>query len=340
MISNLSESDSSDDTLRPSIAERWQLIRGTNLKTEDRFFLQTLFLYQGEHDAAFCKQETIAREIGVSTRSVRISLKRLNEAGLVVSKWRVIRGVPMRTYAIQFDALKAVQRNPGRNHNSNRVPTHTRKPSSAREGTSLPDRPEAHFLQEDPLKIQGRSKPRAAFSRVSAKVHSVEDIATAQWMFDIVLKLQPEHKVPDLNKWANTVRLMRETDGRNDTEIRQLFLAADGDDFWQRNIRSPDKLRKQWDTLDLRFRKTKTQNGARADPRFVKVRSIIKRVWSPDLRNHSDAENAIGDADLFRAAMLTGLSAIADSDERDQFTPQTFTQHLESIFAQRKGTSV
>ncbi len=180
----------------------------------------------------------------------------------------------------------------------------------------------------------------AALPNVTSRSNSAEDIATAKWMFEVVKRLQPEHKVPDFEKWANVIRLMRERDGRTDADIRELFQAADGDDFWQRNIRSPDKLRKQWDTLDLRFRKTKTQNGARADPEFSKVRSIIKRIWSPDLKNHHDTENAIGNADLFTAAVRTGLSAIADSDERDRVTPQIFTRHLESIFAQRKDTTV
>ena len=119
-----------------------------------------------------------------------------------------------------------------------------------------------------------------------------------------------------------------------------MFHAADLDDFWQKNIRSPDKLRKQWDKLDLMFRKSKNAGcSSGGDFEFFKVRAILRRIWSPDLKNHRDAENAVGDADLFKAAKLTGLSVIADSSERDRVTSQTFTQHLESIRLQRKGTT-
>ena len=66
--------------------DKWKLIRGTNLKSEDRHVLLTLFLFQGDNGAAFCKQETLAQEIGIDPRSVRRSLKRLNAAGIVRSE--------------------------------------------------------------------------------------------------------------------------------------------------------------------------------------------------------------------------------------------------------------
>ncbi len=136
--------------------DKWRLIRGTNLKTEDRHVLLTLFLFQGDNGAAFCKQETLADEIGVSTRSIRTSLKRLNAAGIVRSEWKGRNGVGVRQYAIQFDALQAVQRVEGRKHTSY-LEIEGRKHTSAMVGSTLPTHQEAHFLQEDPLNIQGTS---------------------------------------------------------------------------------------------------------------------------------------------------------------------------------------
>ncbi len=186
-----------------------------------------------------------------------------------------------------------------------------------------------------PVPEQGSALPKLSSQNISA-----EDIATAKWMFDVVRRLQPEHKVPDFEKWANVIRMMRERDGRTDADIRELFQAADSDEFWQTNIRCPAKLRKQWDTLDLKFRKSKNA-GCSSDGNFefLNVRAILKRIWSPDLKNYRDAENAVGDADLFKAAKLTGLTVITDSSERDRVTSQTFTQHLESIRAGRRKTA-
>ena len=137
--------------------DKWRLIRGTNLKTEDRHVLLTLFLFQGDNGAAFCKQETLADEIGVSARSIRKSLNRLNAAGIVVSEWKLLNGVPMRHYAIQFDVLKTVQRGDGRNHSSDPETCSGRNHSSAPVGTTVPDHQEPQFLHEDPLNIQRTS---------------------------------------------------------------------------------------------------------------------------------------------------------------------------------------
>ena len=164
------------------------------------------------------------------------------------------------------------------------------------------------------------------------------DMATAKWMFDIVRELQPEHKIPNFAEWAKDIRLMRERDGRTDADIRALFQLADRDGFWQSNIRCPAKLRKQWDKLDLKFRKSKgTGNGHSAE--FEMIRALVKRVWSPDLKNHHDVETAIGNPELFAAARLTGLALIADASERDRDAELTFFRNLESIRSKRKATT-
>lgn len=69
-----------------------------------------------------------------------------------------------------------------------------------------------------------------------------------------VLDVQPGRKAPDLTKWANTIRLMREQDARTHADIRDLFAVAQRDTFWRVNILCPDKLRAKWDDVDLRLR--------------------------------------------------------------------------------------
>jgi hypothetical protein len=85
---------------------------------------------------------------------------------------------------------------------------------------------------------------------------SDEDIQTAKWMFSLIQKLHPSHKTPSFEKWASSIRLMREQDKLTDSEIRRLFAAANSDSFWQKNILGPDKLRKQWDKLVIALKAT------------------------------------------------------------------------------------
>ncbi|PLW82246.1 hypothetical protein CWI75_10735 [Kineobactrum sediminis] len=83
---------------------------------------------------------------------------------------------------------------------------------------------------------------------------SGEDMRLARWMLDRVLLIAPKTKTPNLDKWANTIRLMRERDGREHREIESLFKFANEHRFWAANIRSPEKLRDQFATLDAQQR--------------------------------------------------------------------------------------
>lgn len=166
-------------------ADKWRLIRGTNLKSEDRHVLLSLFLIQGHNNAAFCKQETLAEEVGVHPRSVRRSLQRLNAAGIVLSDWQPRGGVPMRHYAIDFEALKTVQRGNGRTPASYPETTDGRTsasypetadgrtPVSAAVGHQRPKPQDTSVLQErsieHPLKIQSERTRKTKFQKPTAE---------------------------------------------------------------------------------------------------------------------------------------------------------------------------
>jgi hypothetical protein len=79
--------------------------------------------------------------------------------------------------------------------------------------------------------------------------YSKEDEEYARWMFERLQERQPDVAPPNFAAWADHVRLMRERDGRTHKQIGGLFRWAQGNSFWCRNIRSPEKLRKQWDRL-------------------------------------------------------------------------------------------
>jgi hypothetical protein len=87
------------------------------------------------------------------------------------------------------------------------------------------------------------------------------DLATANWMFGLIQKLDPGHKKPNLEAWASEIRLTRERDGRTDQEIRDVFGWANTDSFWRTNILSPSKLREKF--TQLRLKKESESNGNR-----------------------------------------------------------------------------
>ncbi|WP_421568514.1 replication protein [Lactiplantibacillus plantarum] len=60
---------------------------------------------------------------------------------------------------------------------------------------------------------------------------------------------QPDFKEPNLQKWANDIRLAHERDHRDYEKLDWLVDWSQDNSFWQANILSAGKLRKQYDTL-------------------------------------------------------------------------------------------
>ena len=56
-------------------------------------------------------------------------------------------------------------------------------------------------------------------------------------------------KQPNMSAWANEIRKIDAIDKIPIDNIMKVFKAANKDDFWSMNIRSPQKLRKHWDRL-------------------------------------------------------------------------------------------
>lgn len=93
-------------------------------------------------------------------------------------------------------------------------------------------------------------KSPTLISKLPTHKFSDRDLACAQTMYQRILDVAPKTKEPDFEKWAVTIRLMRERDKIPHDEIWKTFLWANKDEFWKLNILSPDKLRKQFHKLD------------------------------------------------------------------------------------------
>lgn len=101
----------------------------------------------------------------------------------------------------------------------------------------------------------------------SPKKFSADDYRFAQGMANEVLKVAPKTRPPNLERWADTIRLMRERDGHTHTEMAAVFRFANRDPFWKTNILSPDKLRTQFAKLDAKMRNpaNEKRNGTSAE---------------------------------------------------------------------------
>lgn len=136
------------------------------------------------------------------------------------------------------------------------------KRSSSRNSEESRNEKTQEFLSRHPEAADGIYTP------AGKSWGTADDLKAARWIFDKALTVNASLSEPNWVEWANTIRLMRLQDKRTHYEICELFKWANEDDFWQENILSPSKLRKQWDPLTTkRLRSSgpsKTTSGASA----------------------------------------------------------------------------
>ena len=115
------------------------------------------------------------------------------------------------------------------------------------EGLSGPDRPDASRSTSDDSATEP-DRPDAAIQ--SGRYWGTgEDLALAEWMWVRLVEQLGSDKPrkPSLARWANTIRLMREQEGREPQHIRVLWgWAIQHEKFWASHTQSPDKLRDNW----------------------------------------------------------------------------------------------
>ncbi|WP_394239906.1 hypothetical protein [Vibrio astriarenae] len=140
----------------------------------------------------------------------------------------------------------------------------------------------------------------------SKKKFSDEDLRLAQWIFSKVLEVS-KHAKANLDKWADTIRLMRERDNLTHKQIAEVFYFANSDSFWRTNILSPIKLREQFAQLEAKLNQgvsgndySKPSEGTRPDfgehadqsqfPAHIRIKSndvpTVKRSKTAFQRQH------------------------------------------------------
>ncbi|HHZ95131.1 MAG TPA: DUF1376 domain-containing protein, partial [Flavobacteriales bacterium] len=101
------------------------------------------------------------------------------------------------------------------------------------------------------------------------------DYECAGWIYSLVIKVAPASKKPNLENWANTIRLMRELDKLTHDDISQVFTWANQDSFWSANILSAAKLREKFPQLQAKMKGV--NNGHQSTGRKESSHERIKR---------------------------------------------------------------
>ncbi|HHT7143428.1 TPA: hypothetical protein ACTZ34_005392 [Bacillus cereus] len=190
-------------------------------------------------------------EICLTKRQVSYSTAKLKEMGLVDTKLMKANGAPTLHYKLDYDKLVdwiVTNCNNGKSQN-----------------VTMDSNNLSQSLTENTTENTTKKK-------TSCQKFSTSDLENAKLLFELMLLNNPSAKEPNLEKWANDFRLMREKDNRTDEQIKYLINWTQKDDFWSTNILSPAKLRKQFDALVVKIKKEKAKN----QPKVVKGKKELR----------------------------------------------------------------
>lgn len=123
---------------------------------------------------------------------------------------------------------------------------------------SEPGRNPTESLNHKPLTINHKpitntntSEPIG--SDKTKKKYGERDYKVAEYFYQTILADLPGFKTPNLESWANSVRLMRERDSRTYEDIKLVWDWARKDNFWKPNILSASKFRDKFDQLKAKM---------------------------------------------------------------------------------------
>lgn len=108
----------------------------------------------------------------------------------------------------------------------------------------------SHPAECDPKSHQELSSKKVKIFPVDSPAYRLSD-----FLLSLISARNPQFREPNLQEWARHIDLMLRIDGREERTIAVVIEWAQADPFWQNNILSAAKLRKQFDQLFMRMQK-------------------------------------------------------------------------------------
>lgn len=191
----------------------------------------------------------LARSVGIPSESAENFLKHMVEARWIDKQpyirihdwWEYVgrflqvryKHNPMKWQEIR-DAYKNGSNNgsksPGKNRSKNHIPTNLNQPTNQDQPTSL-------VSNADAIRLSGLLR-------------------------DLIRARKPDFKEPPLSSWIRDMEILLRIDMRKPDEIDAVIRWCQQDPFWQNNILSVGKLRKQYDQLELKRRANPLTSGS------------------------------------------------------------------------------
>jgi hypothetical protein len=213
-----------------------------------RHVLLTLSLHM-DKDGGSCFPSTkkTARETGLSERTVCTHLEIAKAQGWIEKNGRVYTGRNWKRHFYQAlippDALKEVQH---QGTETDSAPLEKGTEPHA-EGTEPDDK---KALKEVQSSTSYNSSKNSSNKYTSDSI----EIGLSKSLLNLILQRNQKFKKPNLQAWAKHIDRAIRLDNRTPQELEAVIEWCQADTFWQNNILSTGKLRKQFDRLYLQMK--------------------------------------------------------------------------------------
>lgn len=104
----------------------------------------------------------------------------------------------------------------------------------------------------------------------------------ATLLFELILKLDPKAKKPNLNTWASDIDKLIRIDGRSEEDVEKTIRWSLSHDFWCKHILSGRKLREKFSQLyiDMQQQKKDPKKKKEAESKVKADRAVANRDWA------------------------------------------------------------
>lgn len=201
--------------------------------------------------------DSFAEQFGLSKKQVKEAFDRLEKIGVIQRQFRKIGTGSQTLFNVLFIDLN-IELLKGITFEGSTVLTSTATPSPHR--SEDPPTVEVGTNTEITTETTTENK-KEKNSRKQVYDESSVHFQLANLLYEKIVLDDPSFKQPNMNAWADHIRLMIERDGRTVEQIKYLIEWSQANPFWKSNILSTKKLREKSTTL---IRQIKAEKGGKA----------------------------------------------------------------------------
>lgn len=275
----------------------------TDLTVEAKSIYAYLASYSGAGMSSYPSTELMLKHLNMSkNRYLKHRQLLIDKGYITVNQQRVETGFSKNIYILNQEPTKIVglQNVPTRNVSTQNVPAQN-EPINSNSFNN-------NSLNNNSTKKESVKKSR----KRTYDAHSVE-MKLAVLLYEKI-KADIDIAEPNLQNWADHIRLMIERDKREPKHIAQMIQFAREDDFWKSNILSTQKLRKNFDTLQAQYQ---AKLSKASQPRFNRSykQNNSRKESMPDWATQEVTETPVSEAE--QEAIRKRIEAMKKSVEGD-----------------------